>query len=73
MNDLAAHIVGRMKSMGMNQRTLGAALGLSQQSVSRLLKSPEDIPLGTIRKICKIIDIDQSVVSKAVWCEKGRL
>lgn len=71
MSDLTAHIVGRMKSAGLTQQMLGSALGMSQQSVSRLLKSPEEIPLGTLRKICKIIDIDQGVVSKAAWCEKG--
>ena len=70
MSDLSAHIVGRMRSAGMNQQKLGAALGLSQQSVSRLLNNPEDMSIGMLRKICKIIDVEEAVVCKAAWCQK---
>ena len=69
MQDLRAHILGRMKIAGMTQKDLGEKLNMSQQTVSRMLKRPEKLPLGTLRSICKIVDIDQSLVVKAAWCE----
>lgn len=69
MQDLRAHILGRMKIAGMTQKELGEKLNISQQTVSRILKSPEKLPLGTLRSICKLVHIDQSMVAKAAWCE----
>lgn len=72
MSDLGTHIVGRLKASGMTQQELGAALNVSQQTVSRILKSPENLTLGVLRKICKVVEIDQAVVAKAAWCEPTR-
>ena len=71
MADLSAHIKGRMMSAGMNQEQLGIRLKTSQQSVSRLLSHPETISIGTLRKICKVVDIDPETIIKAAWCEKN--
>ena len=70
MQDLRAHIAGRMKIAGITQQDLGEKLNMSQQTVSRMLSHPENIPLGMLRKICKIVDVDQSIVAKAAWCEQ---
>lgn len=71
MRDLSAHIMVRMKIAGMTQEDLGNRLNMSQQTVSRILRSPEKLPIGTMRKICAVLDIDQSVVAKAAWCQIG--
>jgi DNA-binding Xre family transcriptional regulator len=47
-------------------RKLGDALGLSQQSISRLLKKPETMTIGTLRKLCKVVEVDPAVVLNAV-------
>lgn len=72
MTDLAAHIKGRMKDAGLRQEDLGILLQKSAQSVSWMLSHPDKIPLGTLRKICKAIDMDPAVVTKAAWCEKTK-
>lgn len=70
MQDLASHISGRMDAQGMTQYDLGAKLGVSQQTISRLLKHPDKISIGMLRKICKAVEIDRDAVSKAAWCSK---
>ena len=62
MKDLAFHIKGRMDASGKTQQEIGEALDLSQQSVSRLLRNPERITIGTLRKLAKVVDLDQSVI-----------
>lgn len=69
MQDLSAHIAGRMKAAGMTQQELGDKLRVTQQTVSRMLKYPDRLPIGTLRKICKLVEVDQSVVTNAAWCE----
>lgn len=71
LTDLAAHIRGRMKDAGMRQEDLGNLLQKSVQSVSWMLSHPEKIPLGTLRKICKAVDTDPAVITKAAWCKKN--
>lgn len=71
MADLSSHISGRMKTAGITQEDLGIKLKKSQQTISRLLSKPEKMPIGVLRTICKIVDIDQAAVMKAVWCEKS--
>lgn len=66
MQDLASHIRGRAEGGGMTQQKLGDALGLSQQSISRLLKKPETMTIGTLRKLCKVVEVDPAVVLNAV-------
>ena len=66
MQDLASHIVGRAKNNGKNQQDLGDALGLSQQSVSRLFKKPETMTIGTLRKLCQVVEVDPAVILNAV-------
>ena len=70
MVDLSAHIIGRAKNCGKTQGDIGGALNISQQAVSRLLKKPENIKIGTLRKLCKIINIDPEVVLNAVGLKK---
>jgi transcriptional regulator with XRE-family HTH domain len=71
MADLSAHIKGRMRNSGITQEDLGVQLRKSQQSISRLLNKPERMPIGTLRKICKFVDIDPETIMKAAWCEKN--
>lgn len=66
MSDLASHIRGRIKASGKTQQEIGDELGVSQQTISRMLKKPETIPIGTLRKICKVVEVDAAVVLKAV-------
>ena len=66
LKDLASHIRGRTKDSGRTQQDLGDELDMSQQSVSRLLQKPETITIGTLRKICDVVEIDPAVVLNAV-------
>lgn len=72
MADLSAHIKGRMKACGITQEALAGKVELSQQSVSRLLGHPEDISVGLLRKICKIVELDQSVLINALACSNQK-
>ena len=69
MQDLASHIVGRMKANGLTQQGLGEKMKMSQQCVSYMLNHPEKITLETMRKLCKAVELDQAIVAKAFWCE----
>lgn len=72
MSDLSAHIKGRMKACGITQEALAVKVDMSQQSISRLLGHPEDISVGLLRKICKIVELDQGVLVKALSCSDRR-
>lgn len=76
MRDLASHIKGRAKENGTTQQELGAALGLSQQSVSRLFRKPETMTIAVLRKLCKVVEVDPAVIlnavgMKGVYYERG--
>lgn len=64
MTDLGAHIKGRIEASGRTQQDIGEELNISQQSVSRLLRNPERITIGTLRKIAKVVKLDQAVILK---------
>lgn len=64
MKDLGSHIKGRIEASGRTQQEIGEELNLSQQSVSRLLRNPERITVETLRKIAKVVDLDQTVILK---------
>lgn len=64
MKDLGSHIKGRIEASGRTQQEIGEELDLSQQSVSRLLRNPGRITVETLRKISKIVELDQSVILK---------
>lgn len=64
IKDLGAHIKGRIEASGRTQQEIGEELDLSQQSVSRLLRNPGRITVETLRKISKIVELDQSVILK---------
>ena len=64
MKDLGSHIKGRIEASGRTQQEVGEELDLSQQSISRLLNNPGRITVATLRKIAKVVDLDQDVILK---------
>lgn len=64
MKDLGSHIKGRIEASGRTQQEIGETLDLSQQSVSRLLNNPGRITVATLRKIAKVVELDQDVILK---------
>lgn len=70
MKDLASHICGRMKECGLSQQQLAEKTQVSQQTISRLLKHPETISIGMLRKMEAQIGFDRDVLGK-ILCGRG--
>ncbi len=72
MTDFGAHVKGRIRDAGMNQSDVADKIGMTQQGVSRLLNHPEKITVKQLREICGIVEIDISVLLKAIGIKEDK-
>ena len=72
MADFGSHIKGRIRNSGLKQADVGEKLGISQQSVSRLLKHPERLNIKRLRQINDIAELDSQVILKAIGIKEEK-
>lgn len=69
--DFGSYIKGRMDVQGMTQADLGKELGISQQTVSNMLKHPEKITFAMMRKLFKVLPLEAKSITGFIEYEVG--
>lgn len=74
MKDFVAEIRAQSARFGYNsQGALGDALGLSQGTVGNYLRTPDNIRMGALRTMCKVLKLDPITLLRALGYGSGEI